>query len=130
MAGEPPAAFTRERRTPEEMTLRELDAYTRRLERTGYPIASLATALHQKIAKPVLIPLMALLAVPFAFRIGKRGTLAGIGVGLGLGMVFVVANEFFTRLGAVGALPPLLAAWSPNVLFATATTYLLLRLRT
>jgi LPS export ABC transporter permease LptG/LPS export ABC transporter permease LptF len=125
-----PDEFTRERRTPEEMTLRELDAYTRRLERTGYPIASLATALHQKIAKPVLIPLMALLALPFAFRIGKRGTLAGIGVGLGLGMVFVVANEGFTRLGAAGALPPLMAAWSPNVLFATATTYLLLRLRT
>lgn len=130
VAGEPPDVFTRERRTPDEMTFRELDAYTRRLERTGYPTASLATALHQKVSKPFLIPLMALLAVPFAFRIGKRGTLAGIGVGLGLGMILLVANEFFTRLGAVGALPPLLAAWSPNVLFATGTAYLLLRLRT
>ena len=128
--GDPPAAFTRERRTPEEMTFPELGRYTRRLERTGYPTGSLATALHQKIARPVLIPLMALLSIPFAFKIGKRGTLAGIGVGLVLGMVFVVANEFFTRLGAVGALPPLLAAWSPNVLFATGTTFLLLRLKT
>ncbi|MGH9367962.1 MAG: LptF/LptG family permease, partial [Thermoanaerobaculia bacterium] len=128
--GELPAAFTRERRTPAEMTLKELATYTRRLERTGYPTASLATALHQKIARPVLVPLMALLAVVFAFRIGKRGTLAGIGVGLALGMVFLVSNEFFTRLGAVGVLPPLLAAWSPDVLFATGTAYLLLRLRT
>lgn len=128
--GELPAAFTRERRTPEEMTLRELEQYTSRLARTGYPTAALATALHQKVARPILIPLMALLAIPFAFRIGRRGTLAGIGVGLGLGMVLVVANEFFTRLGAIGALPPAMAAWSPDVLFATATTYLLLRLRT
>ena len=112
------------------MTLRELDAYAARLKRTGYPTAALETALHQKISRAVLIPLMALLAIPFAFRIGKRGTLAGIGVGLALGMIFVVANEFFTRLGAVGALSPLLAAWSPNVLFATGSTYLLLRLKT
>ena len=36
----------------------------------------------------------------------------------------------FTRLGAVGALPPALAAWSPDVLFAIGTAYLLLRLKT
>ena len=71
-----------------------------------------------------------LLAIPFAFRIGRRGTLAGIGVGLGLGMVFLLSNEVFTRLGAAGALSPALAAWSPDILFATGSTYLLLRLRT
>jgi LPS export ABC transporter permease LptG/LPS export ABC transporter permease LptF len=130
VAGERPEAFTRERHTPEEMTLNELGAYTRRLERTGYPTASLATALHQKISRPALIPLMALLAVPFAFQIGRRGTLAGIGVGLGLGMAFILSNEVFTRLGAAGALPPVLAAWSPDILFATGSTYLLLRLKT
>jgi LPS export ABC transporter permease LptF/LPS export ABC transporter permease LptG len=130
IAGDLPDAFTREKRTPEEMTFAELGSHTRRLERTGYPTAALETALHQKIAKPVLVPLMALLAVPFAFRVGRRGTLAGIGVGLGLGIVLLLASEGFTRLGAVGALPPALAAWSPDVLFATGTAYLLLRLKT
>ncbi|MGH9364093.1 MAG: LptF/LptG family permease [Thermoanaerobaculia bacterium] len=128
--GEPPSAFTRERRTAEEMTLGELNRYTSHLERTGYPTAALSTALHQKAARPFLIPIMALLAIPFAFWIGKRGTLAGIGVGLGLGIALLLVNELFTRLGTVGVLPPLLAAWSANVLFATGTTYLLLRLRT
>ncbi|MCA1610645.1 MAG: LptF/LptG family permease [Acidobacteria bacterium] len=82
------------------------------------------------LSTPLLIPLMALLAVPFAFRIGKKGTLAGIGVGLALGMAFLIAGAFFTKVGEVGALPPILAAWSPNVLAATAATWLLLRLRT
>ena len=130
VAGDLPDAFTRERRTAAEMTLAQLGSYTRRLSRSGYPTAALETALHQKIARPALIPLMAVLAVPFAFRIGRRGTLAGIGTGLGLGMLLLVASEFFTRLGAVGALPPALAAWSPDVLFATGTAYLLLRLKT
>jgi lipopolysaccharide export LptBFGC system permease protein LptF len=112
------------------MRFRELQRYARRLKRTGYPTSSLETALQWKLARPLLLPVMALLALPFAFRIGKRGTLAGIGVGLVLGMVFLVSTAFFTKLGDVGALPPLLAAWSPHVLFTTAASFLLVRLRT
>jgi LPS export ABC transporter permease LptG len=128
--GDPPRVFAAERRTPAEMRFRELQRYVRRLRGSGYPTANLETALQSKIARPVLLPVMALLALPFAFRIGKRGALAGIGIGLVLGMVFLVATAFFTKLGDVGALPPLLAAWSPHVLFSTAASFLLVRLKT
>jgi LPS export ABC transporter permease LptF/LPS export ABC transporter permease LptG len=129
-AGDPPTAFSAEHRSPEEMRFRELQRFTRRLQRSGYPTASLETALQSKIARPLLLPVMALLGIPFAFRIGKRGALAGIGVGLVLGMLFLIASAFFTQLGDVGALPPPLAAWSPHVLFSTAACFLLARLRT
>jgi LPS export ABC transporter permease LptF/LPS export ABC transporter permease LptG len=129
-AGDPPSAFAAERRTPAEMRFRELQRYARRLKRSGYPTASLETSLQTKLAAPLLLPVMAFLALPFAFRIGKRGALAGIGVGLVLGMIFLVSTAFFTKLGDVGALPPLLAAWSPHVLFSTAASFLLVRLRT
>lgn len=128
--GDPPSAFTRDRRGAEEMRFHELQRYARRLKASGYPTAQLETALHSKLSTPLLIPLMALLAVPFAFRIGKRGTLAGIGVGLALGMALLIASAFFTKIGDVGALPPALAAWSPNVLAMTGAVWLLLRLKT
>ncbi len=128
--GDPPRAFAGDRRTPEQMRWRELQRYARRLKASGYPTGNLQTALYAKFATPALIPLMALLAVPFAFRIGRRGALAGIGVGLALGMGFQIATAFFAKLGDVGALPALLAAWSPNVVAATGAAYLLLRLRT
>ncbi|MDQ2969695.1 MAG: LptF/LptG family permease, partial [Acidobacteriota bacterium] len=128
--GDPPSTFTRDRRGAEEMRFRELQRYARRLKASGYPTAPLETALHSKLSTPLLIPLMALLAVPFAFRIGKRGTLAGIGVGLALGMALLIASAFFTKIGDVGALSPALAAWSPNVLAMTGAVWLLLRLRT
>lgn len=128
--GDPPAAFAAERRLPAEMRFRELQRYARRLKKSGYPTASLETALQSKLARPLLLPVMALLALPFAFRIGRRGALAGIGVGLVLGMIFLVANALFGKLGDVGALPPLLAAWSPHILFSTAAAFLLVRLRT
>jgi lipopolysaccharide export system permease protein len=129
-AADPPATFAAERRTPEEMRFRELQRYTRRLRRSGYPTAALETSLQSKISRPLLLPVMALLALPFAFRIGKRGALAGIGIGLVLGMAFLISNVVFTELGDVGALPPLLAAWSPHVLFSTAASFMLVRLRT
>ncbi len=128
--GDPPRAFAGDRRTPDQMRWRELRRYARRLKASGYPTGDLETALYAKFSAPALVPLMALLAVPFAFRIGRRGALAGIGVGLALGMGFLIATAFFTKLGDVGALPALLAAWSPNVLAATGAAYLLLRLRT
>ncbi len=128
--GEPPQAFETVKRTGAEMRYRELQRYARRLARTGYPTEALETALAQKLARPLLLPLMALLALPFAFRLGRRGTLAGIGVGLLLGMSVLILSELSARLGSAGALPPELAVWTPNVLFATAAAFLLLKLRT
>lgn len=128
--GDPPRTFTRDRRGASEMRFRELQGYARRLRASGYPTGDLETALQAKVSTPLLIPLLVLLAIPFAFRIGRRGALAGVGVGLALGMAFLIASAFFTKVGEVGALPPLLAAWSPAVLALTGATWLLLRLRT
>ena len=47
-----------------------------------------------------------------------------------LGILALIASAFLTKLGEVAALPPALAAWSPNILFGIAATWLLLRLRT
>ncbi len=128
--GDPPTSFRTEARPPEQMGYGELARYVRRLSRAGYPTEGLRTALAERFARPLLIPLMSLVALPFAFRMGRRGALAGIGIGLLLGMALLVFSELFSRLGGVGALPPALAAWTPDVLFATAAAILLLKLRT
>ena len=128
--GDPPTSVVASRRRPEEMRFRELERLTRHLRAGGYPTASLETALQAKLAQPALLPVMALLAVPFAFRVGRRGALAGIGVGLTLGILTLVTSAFSTKLGEVGALPPWLAAWSPAILFGLTGAYLTLRVRT
>jgi lipopolysaccharide export LptBFGC system permease protein LptF len=130
VAGDPPQAVSAVRRRPEEMRFRELEHLTRRLRAEGYPTGSLETALQTKVAQPAMLPIMALLAAPFAFRVGRRGALAGIGLGLVLGILALIAAAFLTKLGDVGALPPGLAAWSPNVLFGLAALYFLIRMRT
>ncbi len=127
--GDPPRLFSAARQRPDEMRYRALARYVSRLERTGYPVAALATALAAKPAAAAQTIVLALLAIPFAFTIGKRGALTGIGVGLACGMLFLILAAFFTKLGEVGSLPPALAAWSPDLIFSLFAGYRLTRLR-
>jgi lipopolysaccharide export LptBFGC system permease protein LptF len=73
---------------------------------------------------------MAILAIPFALSMGKRGGLAGIATAIGLAISYWIVDGLFGAMGNVNTLPTLLAAWSPDLLFAMAGTYLLLRTQT
>ncbi|MGH9443805.1 MAG: LptF/LptG family permease [Thermoanaerobaculia bacterium] len=128
--GDPPRLFASLRQRPDEMRYRALARYVDRLGKTGYPVAPLATALAAKPASAAQTIVLGLLAVPFAFTIGKRGALTGVGVGLACGMLFLILAAFFTKLGEVGSLPPALAAWSPDLIFSLFAAYRLTRLRT
>jgi lipopolysaccharide export LptBFGC system permease protein LptF len=70
---------------------------------------------------------MAVLAIPFALSMGKRGSLTGIATAIGVAIAYWVVNLTFDALGDINFLPTLLAAWSPDLLFALAGAYLLLR---
>jgi lipopolysaccharide export LptBFGC system permease protein LptF len=58
---------------------------------------------------------------------GKSGSLTGIATAIGLAVAYWVVAGLFEALGVVNILPTLLAAWSPDLLFGLAGTYLLLR---
>jgi LPS export ABC transporter permease LptF/LPS export ABC transporter permease LptG len=127
---DPPGLFSQERIRPEEMPYRALERYIARLKSTGYPVASLATALASKPAVALQPLVLAFLAIPFGFSIGKRGTLTGIGFGLASGMVFLFLSAVSTKLGEIGSLPPHLAAWFPNLSFLILGGSRLVRART
>jgi lipopolysaccharide export LptBFGC system permease protein LptF len=73
---------------------------------------------------------MTLIAVPFAVTTGRRGALYGIGVGICIALVYWVTISIFAAFGASGVLGPVLAAWSPNLIFGAVAAYLLLTVRT
>jgi lipopolysaccharide export LptBFGC system permease protein LptF len=112
------------------MRYRALARYVERLARSGYPVASLATALAAKPAAAAQTLVLACLALPFAFSIGRRGTLTGIGIGLASGMLFLIVASLFTKLGEVGSVPPQLAAWAPNLIFVLFAGYRMTTVRT
>lgn len=127
---ESPDYFTSEIRPPEQMRFRELSEYIRELEERGQQVPELRVELHNKIAYPFISLIMALVALPFAFRLGKQGALYGVGLSVVLGMVFMAIFVLFRTLGAAGALPPMLSVWAPSLVFSTVALYLLLGVRT
>jgi LPS export ABC transporter permease LptF/LPS export ABC transporter permease LptG len=127
---ESPAYFGAEARRPEQMHYGELRRTIEALERRGQAVPELWVELHSKAAFPALTFVMALVALPFAFRLGRRGALYGVGLSLVLGMVLLGVFAFFTTLGEIGALPALVAVWGPGAAFAVMALYLLLGVRT
>jgi LPS export ABC transporter permease LptG/LPS export ABC transporter permease LptF len=125
-----PRLFSRAGKRPEEMRYRALARYVERLAHSGYPVAALATALAAKPAAALQTLVLAGMALPFAFSIGRRGTLTGIGVGLAAGMIFLIVASIFAKLGEVGSVPPRLAAWAPDMIFGLFAAYRMTTVRT
>ncbi len=124
---EQPSYFKKEDRPSQEMSYGELSRYINDLSQSGFDTMRLRVQLNEKIAKPVITLVMAVLAIPFALSMGKRGGLAGIATAIGLAIAYWVVAGLFEAMGNVNTLPAMLAAWSPDLLFGLTGAYLLLR---
>ncbi len=124
---EDPGYFKKENLQSQEMNFRQLDSYIRDLRQSGFDTMRLRVALWHKLAYPLIAIVMAVLAIPFALSMGRRGSLTGIAVAISVALAYWVVDGLFGAMGNVNYLPAALAAWSPDVLFALTGGYLLLR---
>ncbi len=124
---EQPAYFKKEVRQSSEMNFGELAAYIHDLRQSGFNTVPLRVQLNHKLAYPLITLVMAVLAIPFALSMGKRGSLSSIAIAIGVAIAYSVVSAFFDAMGNVSWLPAFLAAWSPDLLFGLAGAYLLLR---
>ncbi len=127
---ERPEFFDEQVRDSSKMTFKELRKYIENLQIGGFEVDYLKTELYKKLSFPIVNVIMALLGVPFALTMGRKGRLYGIAAGVLLGIAYWGAFGVFDVLGANGLLAPILAAWGPNVVFGTSATILLTMVRT
>lgn len=123
---EKPEYFAAEVRKPREMGFTELRAYVKEVRDSGQAVPALEVALQDRVAFPFASLVMALVALPFAFRLERKGALYGLGLAIVLGICFLAVFAFFRTLGQVGTFPAAIASWSPNLLFALLSAYLFL----
>jgi LPS export ABC transporter permease LptG len=114
----------------EQLTLAELKSEIGVLKKRGYDTTRLEVAFHGKIARSVSPLVMVVLGLPFAFRVGRRGSLYGIGVALLLVLVYWAVFALFNALGLETVLEPWASAWAPNILFGLFGTYMMLYIPT
>jgi lipopolysaccharide export LptBFGC system permease protein LptF len=117
------------KKTSEQMSFLGLREYIQQLRRGNYNVQELEVALYTKLSFPLIPLVMVLIGVPFAFRSGRRGTMVGLGMSLLLVLLYYACFAVLGALGNSGFLPPALAAWGPNLLFAAGAIYLLAHLK-
>ncbi len=127
---EGPEYFKTEDTDADLMTAAQLRRSARELAATGANVVPVEVDLQRKLAFPFVTFVMTLLAVPFGVTTGRRGALYGIGLGIVLALSYWFVMSVFVAVGKAGLLPPVLAAWTPNVIVSASAVYLLLTTKT
>jgi len=113
-----------------QMHFGELREYIAKLKESHFETTRFRVDLHYKVSFPLACLVVVLLGIPFAFIMGKRGTLVGIGLSFVIAIVYWGAIGIFKSLGYAGYLSPFLGAWGPNLVFGLIGLYLIFNLRT
>jgi LPS export ABC transporter permease LptG len=122
-----PDYFKKEAVPSDEMNFGQLDRYIRDLQQSGFDTKRLSVALWHKLSYPLITVVMAVLAIPFALSMGRRGSITGVAVAIAVALAYMVIDNLFGAMGNVNYLPAAMAAWSADVLFGLVGGYLLLR---
>ncbi|HXR06537.1 MAG TPA: LptF/LptG family permease, partial [Candidatus Acidoferrum sp.] len=113
-----------------QLSIREILTYFRlhpHLEATRW--ATLMTQLQCRLAEPFTCLTVVLIALPFGARSGRHNVFAGVASGLFICFGFFIMQRIAMGLGVSGNLPPVLAAWLPNLVFGLAGLALIWRAR-
>ena len=115
-----PSQIMHEGKDAEQMSLQELGQFINTRIKEGASesaIKQLWTKFHFKIAAPFSCLIFVLISAPLGMN-PQRGT-STVGMGLSMILVFVYYMIFTASLkaGEGGVIPPLLAAWIPNIAF-------------
>lgn len=111
----------------EEMGFAELLDYIKKVESEGYDASIYRVDLHAKIALPLVCLIMAAIGSGIALR-GNLGEGMPVSISYGIVIAFLyhVCHSFCMSLGYGDALPPVVAAWTANLIFACLGGFLLL----
>jgi len=122
--------FTQIQKPVAAMSYAELSEYVRKLEAAGFHAKKYMVELYAKLAFPLVNVIMVLVAIPFALQSPRSTRLFGIGLAIAIMVGYVVVHQAAVALARADLLPPLLAAWTANVIFLGLGLSLLARART
>jgi lipopolysaccharide export system permease protein len=122
-----PADLLVEPKQPKEMRYGELGRYIDDLERSGGDGRRLRVRQALKIAIPFTCIVIALFGAPLAITAPKSSGTVGVAISLLTTIVFLILVQLSEGIGAGGLLPPVLAAWVPNIVFGVIGLVLLIR---
>ncbi len=128
--GETIRDFTEIQKPASAMSYRELREYVARLEAAGFQARKYLVDLHAKLSDPLKNFIMVLVAIPLALQAPRGGRVYGIALAIVIMAAYLVVDYSARAFARAELLPPLLAAWTANVVFLGLGASLFLRART
>jgi lipopolysaccharide export system permease protein len=127
---ETPTDFQEIDKEVDGLRILELYRYIQKIKAAGADTKGYEVKLHKRGSQSVIPLVMALLAIPFATRGRREGSVAkDFSVCLGITFFYWLFYSVGLSLGTNGTLAPWLAAWSPSFIFAGVAVVLISRKR-
>lgn len=125
---ETPDTFIRRIIEPEDMSYQQLKRYAETIGNEGYNNTEYLVDLNLKLAFPLICLVMAFIGIPVALELKIGGTPLAVSVGVSLCFLYMVIMGVSRSLGILGILPPLLSAWTTNLIFILFGIHLMMNL--
>lgn len=89
----------------------------------------LRTNLQSRLAAPWTCLVVVIVAIPFGAASGRRNLFVGVASSIVIVFAYFVMMKIGTGLGTAGFLPPVVAAWLPNICFSVMGLVMMQRVR-
>lgn len=122
-----PKQVSREQKEPKEMTIRELKQQIKVLRQEYVPTGEFELELHQRFAIPMACFVFALIGTPLGMQPQRKSSALGFGISVAIIFVYYAIMMISGALGKGAAIPPMLAAWMPNLFCIAGGIYLIRR---
>ena len=120
-----PADFLIMKNQQEMLTSPELSEYIDRQRQRGFAnIKEFEIEYHKRIAMSFASFILTLIGVSLSSRKTKGGMGLHLGIGLGLSFSYILFQTIASTFAINGNMPPAIAVWIPNILYAFIAFYL------
>jgi lipopolysaccharide export system permease protein len=114
-----PFDLKRDEYAKDKLITPELDRFIKLEEKRGVEgLNALKVERYRRDATPVAVILLTLIGAVVASRKVRGGSGVHLAIGFITAALFILTDRFSTIFSTKGNLPPLLAAWLPNMMFA------------
>jgi lipopolysaccharide export system permease protein len=124
-----PKHFGRERRSLENMTLREGYDYVSTIRKMGLDYEGAMAKFHRKLAYPVTLLLIIMIGLSLGSMPFKNALVISFGITLITVLAFFFIIEIGQTFGSSGRVSPVIGGWLGNIVFSLVAALMLRRVR-
>lgn len=123
-----PKDLRRDEYLKDKLTTPELINYIKTEEQRGTEgLNALKVERYRRSATPITVLILTIIGAVIAGRKTRGGSGLHLAIGVSIAAILIISDRFSTVFSVKGNVPPLIAAWLPNIAFAFVALFFYLR---